>query len=107
MLLTVNERFVLLEILPREGSFATLKIVRKLRESLSFTEQELKDFDIKESLLPDGRVSIQWDNTKVKDAPIAIGEKATDIIVGALKKLDQDGKLTDREYSLYGKFIGE
>ena len=34
--LSVYERLVLLNILPKEGNFITLKIIRQLREDLSF-----------------------------------------------------------------------
>lgn len=42
MELTTVERIKLLEILPPQGDILTLKIVRKLRETLSFNEDELK-----------------------------------------------------------------
>lgn len=44
MELTILERIKLLEVLPKEGDLLTLKILRKLRESLSFSEDELKTF---------------------------------------------------------------
>ena len=40
MKLSVLERIMLLQVLPREGSFENLKMLRELRESLSFTEEE-------------------------------------------------------------------
>jgi len=40
MKLSVFERMILLNTLPAEGDLTTLKIVRGLRESLSFTEEE-------------------------------------------------------------------
>ena len=45
MELTIIERMKLLEILPAQESILTLKIVRKLRETLSFSENELKELD--------------------------------------------------------------
>lgn len=45
MELTIIERLKLLEVLPKEGDLLTLKILRKLRESLSFSEDELTAFD--------------------------------------------------------------
>jgi len=42
MELTILERIKLLEVLPPQGDLLTLKIVRKLRESLSLNEAELK-----------------------------------------------------------------
>lgn len=44
MKLTIIERLKLLDLLPREGNRLNLKIMRKLRESLSFSEEELKSF---------------------------------------------------------------
>ena len=41
MELTIAERLKLLEVLPAQESILTLKIVRKLKESLSFSEAEL------------------------------------------------------------------
>ena len=48
--LALNDRFAILGILPAEGSFATLKIVRKLREQLSLTEKEIKEYGVTEIL---------------------------------------------------------
>jgi len=47
MKLSVFERLNCLSILPVEGSFFTLKIMRKLREDLSFSEEENKLLDFK------------------------------------------------------------
>lgn len=44
MELTIQERVKLLEILPAQGDLLTLKILRKLRETLSFSEEELTKF---------------------------------------------------------------
>lgn len=40
MELSVLERILLLQALPREGSFANLKLLREIREALSFNEEE-------------------------------------------------------------------
>lgn len=102
MRLTVAERIVLLGILPREGNYLTLKIVRKLRESLSFTEEEHQKYRLRQE---EGR--ILWDVAVEQEAEVPIGEKASDIVVEALKRLDKEGKLTDQDFTLYEKFIGE
>lgn len=39
---SVLERILLLQALPKEGSFANLKLLREVRESLSFSEEEHK-----------------------------------------------------------------
>jgi len=47
--LTMSERFVLLNTLPREGDLVTFKILRKLRETLSPSEEEIKSYGFKNS----------------------------------------------------------
>lgn len=102
MKLTVLERLSLLTILPPEGTLATLRIVRKLRETLSFSEAELVAF----SVITEGN-QIKWDSTKEPPAgvEVEVGEKATDLVVETLKKLDQAGKVTDGHLSLFEKFV--
>ena len=47
MELTTVERLKLVEILPSQENILTLKIIRKLRETLSFSEEELKLMGVK------------------------------------------------------------
>jgi len=100
MNMSVLERLVALSILPKEGDYATLKILTNLRLSLSFTEKEIKAWGITTDA-ETGRTSWKED----VEAEIPIGEKATDIIVDALKKLNREKKLTAEGMSLYEKFI--
>ena len=104
MKLSVGERYVLLEILPNEGTFTTLKILRSLQENLSFSEGDVKINSIKELVLDDGRINVTWD-TSVPESEVPIGERGEDLIVTALKQLDKDGKLTQRHFSVYEKFV--
>ena len=102
MKLTVAERFVLLGVLPAEGNFITLKIVRKFREALSFDEDEAKAL----GLTQDGE-RVTWNPDVKQEKEIPVGEKATDLIVAAIKKLDDEQKLTDQHYTLYEKFMAK
>lgn len=98
--LTVIERLVLLNILPKEGDFTTIKLVRKLRENLSFDEDEHK----KLNFVQDGD-QVRWNVEALVNKRIAIGEKQADIIHAALKKLNDEKKLTNEHFSLYEKFV--
>ena len=100
MLLKLLDRFLLLKALPREGGYATLKIVQKLRLDLALTEKEFKEYEVKED---DGNIT--WNPDKDLGKEIPIGEKANDIIVMSLKKRDKDGNLTEQEIPVYEKFI--
>ena len=104
MNLAVFERLVLLSILPKEGNFITLKIVRQLREGLSFNEKEIKE--VKLSIDPE-KGNATWDASKDPNKEVEIGREAKKIIVDALEKLDKDSKLTQEHFSLYEKFVEE
>lgn len=104
MKLTIHERIILASILPPAGTFVTLGLVRKLREALSFSEQEHKDFGI---LVNNETGTVNWkDEHATTETEIEIGEKMTDLVVETLKKLDKEAKLTEHHFSLYEKFIG-
>lgn len=100
MKLSVLERLTLLQILPPEGNFVTLKIVRDLTGILAMNEKEYKEFNIQQK----GK-QITWNLKGSQEKEIEIGEKATDIIREALKKLDETKKLEQRHLSLYEKFM--
>jgi len=100
MNLSVLERLVLLKILPKEGDYASLKILTNLRLSLAFTEDEVKGWGIAGDAATN-RTTWQVDGR----ADIPIGEKATDIVVDAFKKLNREKKLSVDDMTAYEKFI--
>jgi hypothetical protein len=100
MELKLLDRFLLLKALPKEGTFATLKIVQKLKADLALDEGEYEEYEIKEE---DGNIA--WNPEKDLGKEIPIGERATDIIVMTLRKRDKDGALTEQELPVYEKFI--
>lgn len=98
------ERLVVMSLLPAEGSFVTLKIVRDLQMELSLTEEEIALSGIKD--LPTGGVEAKdWDAVPEKE--FIFGDKAKEIIVNALVKLDKDEKLRNEHFSVYEKFVLE
>ena len=98
MNLTLLERLVILSVLPKEGDYATLRILQNLKLSLSFTEEETTAWGI---ATVDNRTT--WKQNGETEIPI--GEKATDIIVSALSKLNKDKKLPAEALSVYEKFV--
>ena len=116
MLFTTIERLQLLQILPAEGNFLTLKITRELRESLSLSEEDCKVTGIKLG----GETFVQEDGTEIEvpvgqirwndvlpPKEIEMGDKAKEVIVKTLKKLDKEEKLTQAHFSLCEKFMEE
>lgn len=97
MKLSVLERITLLGILPAEGDVITVRVLMKLKKDLGFTEQEIKDFNIKSA---DGQIT--WSNAA--EVEIEVGERATDIVKDALKKLNDEKKLREELLPVYDKF---
>lgn len=89
MPLTVKDRLVLLNILPETGDLTTIRIVRELREALSFSEAEHADLQ----MVQDGGM-VRWVEGAIPDKAVDIGPKAGDTIRAALGKLDKEKKLT-------------
>lgn len=101
MELDIKQRLILLQILPQEGDITTLKIIRDLLDSLSFTEEEHKQYNIR---VEDKQ--FVWDNEgEPKDIPI--GERASDVISNAFKKLNKEKKLRIEHMELYERFTKE
>ena len=100
MELTVLERLVLSNVLPKEGNFTTLRLVRKLREALSFDELEHK----KLGFIQDGD-QVRWNEGANLVKSFEIGEKMMDLIAETLTKMDKEEKLRDEHFSLYEKFV--
>ena len=128
MKLTFEERMTLSGVLPPQGDFLTLKIIRKLKESLSPTEEEWTKVDPRdeykcskcEQTMYDNPISAPkcvecdvdmgktgmrvWrpENDAIKD--IYLGAKAKEICVAVLKRLNDEQLLTEGHMSLYEKF---
>ena len=99
MKLPVSDRLILLGVLPKEGDFTTLKILRQMKDDLSFSEEEHKILKIRQ----EGEMMF-WEEG-LEDKEINFGEKATDIIVDAFKKLNDQKKLRIEHMELYEKFV--
>ncbi len=104
MVLTVKDRLILGVILPSTGDFLTLKIVRKLQDDLSFSEDEHKLLKFQVNAETSMTMwDVEADKTVLKD--VAIGEKAADIIKEAFKKMDSEKRLSVAHMDLYEKFV--
>ena len=103
MQLTVQDRFALLNLLPTQGDFSTLKVIRELRESLSFSdeEHEILKFQVREG----DQVTWEGDADPLKE--FDFGWKQLEIIRDALKRADKDKKLKLEQVTIYERFMEE
>jgi len=103
MELKVKERLLLSVILPNEGNITNLKLLRVLREELSFSEEENKALQFQSN--ERGMVwSVEGEKT-VGSKEVSIGEVATGIIKKVLEKLNTEEKLTNEHIDLYDRFM--
>lgn len=104
MELTVKERIVLLNIMPKEGDFKTLKQLREFREKLAFTDEENKMLNFasgKEGFI-NWTEPVDGEFYKI-EAPISDSVMA--VIVEQLQSADKQKKLNDDTFALYEKFV--
>lgn len=98
--LNVLERLSVLQILPQESDFATLKIVRGLQEQVGLAEEEYKEYEIK---LENG--SYSWNEKGRVEKEFELGEVSANIIKDQLKEINKAKKVTGRIMTLYEKFM--
>jgi hypothetical protein len=100
MELNLKERIVLLNVLPRQGDMATVRIVRDLQNSLAPSEDEFKEFEIKQE-----GTQYSWNEKGMAPKEIKIGARARQIVVDALTTMDKAKQLTADHLSVYEKFV--
>lgn len=100
MKLNLLERLALLQILPEEGNFVTLKVIRDLKSSVGITADEFKEFELIEK---DGQLT--WNAKGQEEKEFVLPDKARSICSEQLKKLSESNKLNKNHISLYEKFV--
>lgn len=99
MILSIKERLVLNMVMEQQsGRYDTLKLVRKLREDLSFSEDEIKKVSLRTE---DG--GFKWDGEIEKD--ISLSDVMLGVIKKQFEKLDREERLMEDHLEIYGKFM--
>ena len=101
MELSVFERLILLNIMPQEGDFLTIKIIHELKQALAFSEDEHKALQFQ----PGENGEVRWVSEADKPKEIEIGDVAKNIIKQRLIELDKEKKLTEQHISIYERFV--
>lgn len=98
MKLSVMDRLLILNLdtMPKVGNIITMRIKQQLINDAGFSEQELKDFNIKQ----DGG-NVTW-NKDAEDKEIEVGEQALKMLTEAL---DKSENLNEAYISLYDKLV--
>ncbi len=101
--LGVADRVQLLNVLPREGDFRTIKVIHDLRTGkagLGFSEEEL---ELLKFVTVDGFT--KWQPLGDRPKKVEIGNVAHEIITATLRSLEAGKKLTEGLLPLYELFV--
>lgn len=104
--LTVGERYALANLLPNDGNFVQLTVVKNMRTRLELTVDEAERWGFE-------RDAGGWKPKNPEEAPdllervadVALTERMWDLATETLRKLDGDGRLHITQLGLYEKLV--
>ncbi len=98
MKLSIGERIGLLNVLPAQGTLATMRVLRDLRHDLGFSEEELEEAGIKQT-----EDRLTWKPSASIDKEIAIGPVARNVVLEAIEALDAKSGVTELTLEIYDR----
>jgi hypothetical protein len=102
VLLTMQERFTIMSVLPQEGNLATVRILRDLASALAPSEADHSRLGLH---VTDNRY--QWNVEADLPQEVAVGLRAYQLIRDAFESLDKGGRLTLGHLPVYERFVEE
>ncbi|MFA7296261.1 MAG: hypothetical protein WC211_03620 [Dehalococcoidia bacterium] len=102
--LSITERYRLANLLPAEGNFVTMTIVKNTRNRLEISEAEAETLDLIK--IPNG-----WspkpgrEDVLSETGPVALPERGVALLEEALRAAEKAGKLTIDDIRLYEMFV--
>lgn len=102
MKLKMQERLMLVSVLPTQGNFLTVALASDLRKKVLPDNTENETLGIKQQA-----EAIQWDTTKDFGKDFEFEKSEMQMIKKALKELDDSGKLSMNHIELYRIFMVE
>jgi len=100
MKLNIQDRFILMGVLPQKGNFETMKAIESLRSVIFPSEDEVLKFGVSQE---GGNVT--WNKDGKGEVDIEVSSKGEELIMDAFKKLSDSEELTVKQYATYKKII--
>jgi hypothetical protein len=97
--LGIGERLMVLSLLPKEGSFVTLRLIRGLIDRLGLSPEEITKYNIVEE-----EGNVRWMKEGNEPLEFEFADAETDIIKKELKRMDSENKLPIDLFTVYEKF---
>lgn len=107
MKVSILERLLIMGLIPEKSDYRTLKDSIDLKKELSFNEEELRKYDIKDVVLPDGKRQVSF-NIEVAagyEKEIKLKKYIADYLVNKLKEIDKSKELSEQLVTLYEKIV--
>jgi hypothetical protein len=97
--LNVGERLIVLNIIPKEGNFVTLRMIRTLINRLAPSAEEITEFEI----LAENN-TVRWNVKGNVPIEFEFADAEVDLIKKELKRMDSENKLPMEVFPVYEKF---
>ncbi|MHA1815367.1 MAG: hypothetical protein ACTSX1_05125 [Candidatus Heimdallarchaeaceae archaeon] len=105
MKLNVNERLVIVQILPEKGNFKTMTTIDKLKKFIYLSEEEVKEFEFGQKFVGD-KETLVWNKKGIEKTEVEISELGIELIMESFEKLDKAETLTYQQFGVY-KYLKE
>lgn len=99
MILGIIDRINLLSILPERGDIVTLKLVKDLTEKIGFSEEEIRDANLRQE-----GDKVLWETAKSTIKDVELSAKGVVFLYEKLKELSDKGNLDIKMVELFDKF---
>lgn len=109
MKLGIEDRIILYGLFPQEGEYELLKAFREMEPLIKFTEEETRNYDIKQVSVENGNSQITY-NKEVADEnkdgkEVKVPHRALSHCIDRLEKMSSEGKLTYQLMPIYEKLV--
>ncbi len=107
---SIEERILIYSLLPQQGDYLLLKECLAYQDTIRFTEEEVRNYDISHLMTEDGRMQVTFNKEVAEGDPESIRSFKTPALLAShiaeqLGDLDRKKALTIQLLSLYEKFV--
>jgi len=97
--MSVNDRLALLPLIPEVSNLLIIRLAKKFREQVGFTEEEQEELEMK----IEGN-TIKWNKDKEKTKKIVIDDATKEMLKKRVIELNEKGQIDISLFSVLEKF---
>jgi len=99
--LNIQDRFVLISLLPEKGNFQTMSTIEGLQK-LYPTQEEVKEFNIVQD-----QQRVSWNEKGAEPKEFEFTDNEVDVILEQFKERNDKDEITMTQYAVYKKFVNK